>query len=154
MRIVRDYYTQSKKRLREAEQEEKRREAAMTPEERDEWNKKWRLGLLAGCERLREMSQTTRRVPNEKRLELFWRMAGRALTLARRIEADLLIEDSNLVGKIQMTTEYILFSRELVSDGRKLFLQLLQNADHAEMSASQDLFQIEFRFALYDRVSI
>ena len=81
-------------------------------------------------------------------------MQAIGVKLARRIEADLIIENNEEYGCIKLTTGLILFGKPTRNAGKEKLLLLLRMADDVLIRPKGEAFEIDLRFDLFDEMVI
>ena len=111
-------------------------------------------GFQRLMERLECEQKKYKRIRNPEKEEAFKKMQAIGVKLARRIEADLIIENNEEYGCIKLTTGLILFGKPTRNAGKREFLRLIRAADDILIRPEEETFEIDLRFDLFDEMVI
>ena len=154
MKMEKRYYTKSKEELEEIRAELQAEREAMTEEEWLAEQLENERGFQRLMERLECEQKKYKRIRNPEKEEAFKKMQVIGVKLARRIEADLIIENNEEYGCIKLTTGLILFGKPTRNAGKEKLLLLLRMADDVLIRPKGEAFEIDLRFDLFDEMVI
>ena len=150
MKIEKYYYTKSKEELEEIRAELQAEREAMTEEEWLAEQLENERGFQRLMERLECEQKKYKRIRNREKEEVFKKMQAVGVKLARRTEADLIIENNEEYGCIKLTTGLILFGKPTRNAGKREFLRLMRAADDILIRPEEEAFEIDLRFDFFD----
>ena len=111
-------------------------------------------GFQRLVERLECEQKKYKRIRNPEKEEAFKKIQTIGVKLARRIEADLIIENNEEYGCIKLTTGLILFGKPTRNAGKREFLRLMRAADDILIRPEEEAFEIDLRFDFFDEIKI
>ncbi|MCC8045814.1 MAG: hypothetical protein LIP12_09985 [Clostridiales bacterium] len=109
----------------------------------------------AECDALMEQAEETPRIISPKKRKLFEKMVEQADFVANSMILDLRTHEKDGLGIITMEGEDISFSNigsKSWNEARKLFANLMLNADYFEIMPIKGMQNIRFVFRLFDLV--
>ena len=154
VKMEKRYYTKSKEELEEIRAELQAEREAMTEEEWLAEQLENERGFQRLMERLECEQKKYKRIRNPEKEEAFKKMQAIGVKLARRIEADLIIENNEEYGCIKLTTGLILFGKPTRNAGKREFLRLMRAADDILIRPEEEAFESDLRFDFFDEIAI
>ena len=111
-------------------------------------------GVQRLMERLECEQKKYKMIRNPEKEEAFKKMQAIGVKLARRIEADLIIENNEEYGCIKLTTGLILFGKPTRNAGKREFLRLMRAAGDMLIRPEEEAFESDLRFDFFDEIVI
>lgn len=153
--ITRDFYTQSKREEEEIMRMVAEQREHMTPEERQEKEKRRKEAYERMWEKYQREKESERFVGNREKRKKFLRCVKRALRAAKELDMDVRVTFNRQKGSIVFETGALCLAEccGTLESGRR-FLTLLQEAEEVWMDVESDrewpLLSIQLNFSLAD----
>lgn len=153
MKIERHYYTASKKRMKEIDDEVRQMQESMTEEEKQAERERNKREFKRLVERIEREESEVKRVTDQRKREYFGVLAKAGLALAKIVEADYKAEDNEHCGKIRFRTGPMCLGVPGGPSGRDELVLLIRMADHIEIFPDGADLKWEFSFDLFDTLA-
>lgn len=155
MIMEKKYHTLAQQDMAEMEKRLEEKRNTMTEDERIAEEREQSQNLRKLCARLEWQKEHFAKQMNVRKQELFQILQERAMWLAKYIEADIVIDtDDQILGKIELTTENILFNYSTDKTAREIFSELILAADEVEIGVAEGHCVLRFLFEFVEEVEI
>lgn len=153
MHYSQDYYTQAKNRLEKLHQEIQERKASLSEIETVWEKEQTKKGLERIMDRIHEREENIKRTVNPDKLTAFLHLMGKAIEVAQYCEMNIDIKTSDsMYGVLKLQSRYLMLNEESDIHIREFLNELVIKAEQYSIAALEEVFELEYRFDLYDEV--
>lgn len=149
MEIKRDYHAKAVRFWKEMEQEETKRRANLSEEEKAAEETALQEGFQDILEKCKKWDRENFRIVSPEKMAGFTQMSEKALWLAKTAQMDISVKTEGVVGKIVFATDYFIINYCCPREVRMVIGELMERADDVCCHAKDSLFYMEFMFELY-----
>ena len=152
MLIVKKYHTEAVKEWEQIKQEEEKRRAGLTEKERIAEREQRHREADAIIQRVEETDKNTFCMISQERIKQFLQVSTNAVHMAEMLTLDITVQTDGTLGRIQLSTDYVLVNEMCPKEARISLTDLIKNADDVWMRPEKEHIVIEFVFDLLMRV--